>query len=122
MKSVRQISLYTFKRLAVGTVMVLCVAGAFASLGDGRAKKVDNKPKRSLLTTDITTSHNGVFTLRTTYSFRGTEVINFNNTKQYMQLNTNVAYRNGNSVVVLPMKKKVLLNNKVTFNPNRISR
>ncbi len=122
MKSVRQISLYTFKRLAVGTVMVLFVAGAFASLGDGRTKKVDNKPKRSLLTTDITTPHNGVFTLRTTYSFRGNEVINFNNTKQYMQLNTNVAYRNGNSVVVLPMKKKVLLNNKVTFNPNRISR
>jgi hypothetical protein len=121
MKSVRKISLYTIKRLTVGTALVLCVAGAFASLGDGRTKKVD-KPKRSLLTTDITSSTNGVFTLRTTYSFRGNEVINFNPTKQYIQLNTNVAYRNGNNVLVVPMKKKVLLNNKVTFNPNSGSR
>lgn len=122
MKSVRKISLYNLKKLVTGTVLVLCFAGAFASLGDGRAKKVDNKPKKNLLTTDITSTTNGVFSLRTNYSFRGTEVINFNSTKQYIQLNTNVAYRNGNSVLVLPMNKKVLLNNKVTFNPNRASR
>ncbi len=121
MKSVRKISLYNLKKLALGTVLVLSVAGVFASLGDGRTKKVE-KPKRNLLTTDVIGTTNGVFSLRTNYSFRGNEVIKFNTTKQYIQLNTNVAYRNGNNVLVIPMNKKVLLNNKVTFNPNSASR
>lgn len=121
MKSVRKISLYNLKKLAVAGTLVLCFAGAFASLGDGRTKKAE-KPKRSLLTTDINTTVNGVFSLRTGYSFRGNEVINFNATKQYIQLNTSVAYQNGSNVLIVPMKKKVLLNNKVTFNPNMASR
>ena len=103
--------------------LILLVLGgfavaAFATLGDGRANKA--KP-RKLLSSKVT-SRPGSFSLQSGYNFRGSQVINYQ-TNKYINLNTTTAtYQSGHTTYTVPVTKKVILNNKITFNPNAATR
>jgi hypothetical protein len=99
--------------LAVGTI------GAFATLGDGKSKSTKTL-KKSLLSTK-TSLKPGFFSLQSGYNFRGTQVINTQNSS-YINLNTIATYQKGHTTYIVPLKKKVVLNDKIVFNPNAATR
>lgn len=90
--------------------------GSFATLGDGSGKKSSRK-----LLTGKTSVRPGSFSLRSGYNFRGNQVINFRE-DHYINFNSEVTYQQGHTTYTVPVKKKVLLNNKLTFNPNAATR
>jgi hypothetical protein len=93
--------------------------GAFATLGDGKAK--NTRPiKKSLLSTK-SPAKPGSFSLGSGYNYRGSQVINTQEEK-YINLHSTVSYQNGHTSYIVPLKKKVILNDKVVFNPNAASR
>jgi len=96
------------RKLAVILLLVISAAGAYATLGDGKSKS--GLPKSSLLS-DRSLLKQGSFSLKSGYSFRGNQVINFNTGKKYIQLNTVVTVQKGNISYIVPLKKKVILNN-----------
>jgi hypothetical protein len=100
--------------LVLGGVAV----AAFATLGDGRANKA--KP-RKLMSSKVS-SRPGSFSLQSGYNFRGSQVINYQQTNKYINLNTVATYQSGHTTYTVPVTKKVILNNKITFNPNSATR
>jgi hypothetical protein len=78
---------------------------SFAVLGDGKGKSSRN---RSLFSRDEVFS--GSFTLRTHYSYRGSQVINPVKENRYIDLNTTATYQKGNSTYIVPLKKKIYIN------------
>lgn len=106
------------RKLIVLMLLGCLTIGAFATLGDG---KTNNTPRKLLSTR--TTTKPGSFSLQSGYKFRGSQVINFQQpASKYINLNTVVTYQQGHTTYTIPLKKKVILNNKVTFNPNAASR
>lgn len=99
-------------------LLAVSAMGAFATLGDGKTNK--KKSTNSLLSVK-TSGKPGFFTLQSGYSFRGSQVINTEE-KRYINLNTLATYQLGKTTYVMPMKKKVALNGRVTFNPNAATR
>ena len=93
------------KIAAIFLLIAISTAGAYATLGEGNGKK--EKP-RSLLTNKMSL-RTGAFSLRSGYSYRGKQVINFDDTK-YINLNTVITYQQGHTTYVLPLKKKVSVN------------
>lgn len=91
--------------MAIFGLIAVSAVASFATLGDGRIKK--DKPTRSLLTNKTQTNS---FSLRSGYTFRGNEVIN-TQSPRYINLNTTMTYQRGNTTYVLPLKKKVLIDN-----------
>lgn len=67
-------------------------------------------------------SANGSFSLRSGYTYRGSAVIDLKQEKKYINLNTVITYQQGNTTYTIPLKKKVILNDRVTFNPNAATR
>ncbi|HEY6502902.1 MAG TPA: hypothetical protein VIZ28_02900 [Chitinophagaceae bacterium] len=109
----------TLRKSVIILVLAGMTFGAFATLGDGKSNHT--KPaKKSLLSTKSSLKP-GAFTLRSGYNFRGSQVINTENSS-YINLNTTVTYQNGHTSYIVPLKKKVILNNKIVFNPNASSR
>lgn len=106
------------KRLTVFLLFAGLTVGAFATLGERPMGK--EKPRKSLLSNKKPVNP-GTFSLESGYSFRGNQVINFDQ-KKYISLNTVVTYQQGNITYTLPSTKKVILNNKITFNPNAATR
>lgn len=106
------------RKLAVIALLAISAVGAFATLGEGRANKIKN-PNKSLLS-KRTPLAPGTFSLKSGYSFRGDQVISFEN-ERYINLNSVVTYQKGNTTYIVPIKKKVLLD-KITFNPNAATR
>lgn len=100
-------------------LLVVITVGAFATLGDGKTS-TSRTTKKSLLSTK-TALQPGSFSLRSGYNFRGTQVINTEDSK-YIDLNTFVNYQNGHTSYIIPLRKKVILNDKVVFNPNAATR
>jgi hypothetical protein len=105
------------KKLLVMTILGGFAFAAFATLGDGKAGRA--KP-RKMLSTKIS-NHSTSFSLRSGYTFRGREIINFDQSRS-VNFNTVVTYQQGNATYSMPLKKKVILNNKITFNPNAATR
>jgi|SRR5687768_2918353 hypothetical protein len=101
-------------------VVLLLVAGlavaSYATLGDGSGKKSTRK-----FLTGKAAVKPGSFSLRSGYNFRGNHVINFKDSRT-INLNTVVTYEKGHTTYTLPVKKQVILNNKITFNPNAATR
>lgn len=96
-------------RKIAAIILLACSAmGAFATLGDGNKKST--LPKKSLLS-NKTTLKPGSFSLRSGYNYRGSNVINTENEKKYISLNTIVTYQKGKTTFIVPLKKKVILNN-----------
>lgn len=95
------------KKLAVLLLIAVFAIASFATLGDGNKKS--SLPKKSLLSSK--TVKQGVFSLRSGYTFRGNQVINTQIQNRYISLNTTVTYQKGNTTYIVPLKKKVILNN-----------
>lgn len=106
-------------RTAMVLILAIATAGAFATSGDGRAKK-DNPGKSSLLS--INSSYrSGSFSLTPRYNFRGSQVIRNQETKYINLSSTPVSYQTGHTSYTVSMKKK-MFNDKIVFNPNAASR
>jgi hypothetical protein len=100
-------------------LMLAVTAGAFATLGDGNSK--NNRPVKKSLLSAKTALKPGSFSLHSGYNFRGSQVINTQNST-YINLNTVATYQKGNTTYIVPLKKKVILNDKFVFNPNAATR
>lgn len=94
------------RSIAVVTFISISGMTSFATLGDGNKKASSNKP--ALLSSK--TIKPGYFTLRSGYTYRGTQVIT-QQAQRYISLNTKVTYQKGNTTYIVPLKKKVLLTN-----------
>jgi hypothetical protein len=106
------------KKLAILVTFAAITCGAFATLGDGKSK--NGKSSRPLLSVKKTVNP-GLFSLQSGYTFRGNQVINTEEDK-YLNLNTFITYQQGRTTYIMPLKKKVILNGKITFNPNAATR
>jgi hypothetical protein len=95
------------KKMAVVLLMAVSAAGAFATLGDGK-KKASTTPKGSLLS-GRTSWPAGFFTLKSGYAYKGNQVLNSSADKKYISLNTVVSVQRGNTVYVVPLKKKAVI-------------
>jgi hypothetical protein len=94
--------------LGLSLLLAATAAVAFATLGDGKINK--DKPRKLLLNNKASSIKPGSFSLQTGYTFRGSQVINEEETK-YINLNsTVVTYQQGHTVYTLPVRKKVTLN------------
>lgn len=98
---------FSGKKLAVTLLVAFSAIASFATLGDG--KKKTGASKSSLLSSKSTSA--GSFSLRSGYTYRGNQVINTKKQTNYISLNTVVTYQKGNTTYIVPLKKKVVLNN-----------
>jgi hypothetical protein len=105
------------KHVTVVLLLTISAVGAFAALGDGKIKS--DKPSASLLTKKSTLAK-GFFSLRSGYSYRGSQVINTQNPR-YVNLNTTITYQKGHTTYIVPLRKKIVMD-KITFNPNAATR
>ncbi|MBL7742395.1 MAG: hypothetical protein JNN00_02870 [Chitinophagaceae bacterium] len=119
MKTNSSILLKMFRGASVIIMMLGVTVVAFATLGDGKSKNTKSA-KKSLLSNKTLTKP-GSFSLQSGYSFRGSQVINTQNST-YINLNTMASYQKGHTTYIVPLKKKVILNNKIVFNPNEATR
>jgi hypothetical protein len=94
------------RKLAVVLLLAISGAGAFATLGDGR-KKASSRPNHTFLSSRSGTGN--YFSLKSGYSYKGSQVINSSADKKYISLNTFVTVQKGNTTYVLPLKKKAVL-------------
>ncbi|MEP6699885.1 MAG: hypothetical protein ABJA85_01155 [Bacteroidota bacterium] len=106
------------RNLATMLLLSVPVAGAFATLGDG--KKKTNSSKNSLLSYK-TSVKTGSFSLRSGYRYRGNEVINTTE-KKYIRLNTTVTLQKGNTTYIVPLKKVILQNVKIELGNRQFKR
>lgn len=97
----------TGRKLVVLLSLIVSVIGAFATLGDGKIKK--DLPKRTLLSSKKTNP--GFFSLKSGYSYRGNQIISNEVEIKYVRLNTTVTMQKGNITYIIPLKKKVILQN-----------
>jgi len=94
------------RKIAVLALLVsISAIAALATLGDGKSKKED--PKKSLLSPKPTFS--GSFSLRSGYTYRGSQVINNKTSQKFIRLNTVVTVQKGNITYTVPLKRKVIL-------------
>lgn len=119
MKPNYSISAASLKKLAIVLLLAASTVGAFATLGTGRDKK--GRTGKSSLLSIKTYQNPGSFSLRSGFNFRGSQVIS-NQENKYINLNTVVTYQQGHTTYIMPLKKKVALNGRVTFNPNAATR
>jgi hypothetical protein len=113
------ISASSFRKIAIASLLAATTIGAFATLGTGRDKK--GKTGKSSLLSIRTYQNPGSFSLHSGFNFRGSQVIS-NQENKYITLNTMVSYQQGHTTYIMPLKKKVALNGRVTFNPNAATR
>lgn len=118
MKTNAQILKSAGRKLIALLILGGITIGSFATLGDGKSGK--SKPRKLLSTK--TPAKPGSFSLQSGYRFRGNQVINSQPQDRYINMNTVVTYQQGHTTYILPLKKKVILNNKVIFNPNASTR
>lgn len=95
------------KRLAATVLIAATAIASFGALGDGNKKSTVTK--KSALLSGKTYSQNS-FSLRSGYTYRGNQVFNTLENRQYINLNTVVTYEKGNTTYIVPLKKKVILN------------
>lgn len=107
------------RKLALLVVLAGAAYAAYAISGDGRSHGT-TPGKRSLLSSHSRVTP-GSFSLKSTYNFRGSQVIS-NSDDKYINLNSNITYQNGRTSYIVPLKKKVLIGDKIVFNPNAATR
>jgi hypothetical protein len=119
LKTNYNISKFSLKKFTILFLLAASTIGAFATLGTpGRGKK--ERAGKSLLS-NKTSTYTGSFSLQSGYNFRGSRVISTQENK-YINLNTVVTYQQGHTTYIMPLKKKVALNGRITFNPNTATR
>src|SRR5258706_3704308 len=105
------------KPITVLLLLTITAAGAFGALGDGKVKS--DKVRTSLLS-NKSSQAKGSFSLRSGYSYRGNQVISIENPR-YFNLNTTITYQKGHTTYIVPLRKKIVMD-KITFNPNAVTR
>ena len=104
------------KRKIITVTLIAVSIGAFATLGEGTNK---GKQRKNLLSTGLESNYNyHTFSLKAGYNYRGCTVFSATDNKKYVMMNTVVTYQKGNATYILPMKKRVLLDN-IKFSPSR---
>ena len=101
-------------------VTVLCIGAslaAFATLGDGGRKNTSSLGHRNMLSLSSTTPNYKNFSLKSGYNYRGNSFLNTEAKEKFIMLNTVVTYQKGNATYILPIKKKLFLDSKITFKP-----
>jgi hypothetical protein len=107
------------RKLALVLLLAVTTVGAFATLGEGKAKNT-KQGKKSLLSAK-TNQKPGSFSLSSGYNFRGSQVMSKQQNKS-ISLNTPVTFQTGHTSYIVPLKKRVVLNDKIVFNPNAATR
>ena len=100
------------KRKLATAVLITASVACFATLGDGGKKG-------NISSISTPTSHKlsaKTFSLRTGYNYKANNLL-ANKPAKFIMMNTVVTYQKGNATYILPVKKKVVLNNKIKFNP-----
>ena len=97
----------TGRKIAALVLLLSTAVAGFATLGDGKSKRSDITPRTSLLSARKALKP-GTFTLKSGYIFRGNEVINLNQSKQVIRLNTTATVQKGNMTFTVPVKKNVI--------------
>jgi hypothetical protein len=110
-----KISKTKLKRQLATAVMICVSAACFATLGDGRQK---TSGKQSLLTPRPTYNYKQ-FSLKPSYSYRGSDLLKGPVAVNSLRINTASTYQKGNTTYILPMKKKALDKVKFTPTPSR---
>lgn len=95
------------RKIIVILLITVSAFGAFATLGDGK-KKSTTRPTASLLS-GRTANNKGFFTLKSGYTYKGSQVFNSDADKKYFNLNTVVTVQRGNTTYVVPLRKKAVL-------------
>lgn len=101
-------------------VTVICIGtslAAFATLGDGGHKNTSIR-ERNLLSLRSASLNYKSFSLKSGYNYRGNSILNTEAKEKFIMLNTVVTYQKGNATYILPIKKKLFLDSKVTFKPS----
>jgi len=104
------------KRKLVTALFVGLSLAAFATLGEGGKKSVAARGKNFLSARSATYNYRS-FSLKSGYNYRGNAFLNTERGGKFVMLNTVMTYQKGNATYILPLKKKLLLNGKVTFRP-----
>ena len=86
------------KRKIATLVLVTASMAAFATLGDGGKKEVNAPLKLNSKT----------FSLKTGYNYRGNNLLS-PSSNRVIFVNTVVTYQKGNATYIVPLKKKVLV-------------
>ncbi len=111
------LSAHIIKRKLATLLLITASVAAFATLGDSGGKRRASSPNTKNLLLRTPTYNYKVFSLRASYNYRGTTVINTTKSPgQYIQLNNVRTFEKGNSTFILPIKKTLLLD-KIRFNP-----
>jgi len=106
MKTDRVTIIPFIKRKAVTLLLVVTfAAGAFATLGDGKGKDKN----KSLFANQKVSIRPGYFSLKSGNQYRGSVVID--QSSRFIFLNTSVTYQKGNTTYIVPLNKKVILEN-----------
>ena len=106
MKTDRITILAFVKRKAVTLLLMIAfTAGAFATLGDGKGKDKN----KSLLSSQKVNIRPGYFSLKSGNQYRGSVVID--QSSRFIFLNTSISYQKGHTTYIVPLKKKVVLEN-----------
>ena len=95
------------RNLSVLILLAVSAIGAFATLGDGKIKR--DLPRKALLSNK--TVKPGFFSLKSGYTYRGDQIINSASETKYVRLNTTVTMQKGNTTYIVPLKKRVILQN-----------
>ena len=93
-------------KLAILLLIFVSGATAYATLGDGKAKK--GMPGSSLLSNKNPITP-GSFSLKSGFNYRGSQVILLNSERRSVRLNTVVTLQKGTTTYIVPLKKKVIL-------------
>lgn len=102
------------KKNFITALLIVGSLAAFATLGDGSGKKTIHS--KNLLSYKPIYNYKH-FTLKSGYSYRGSNVFTLNSyQRNYITLNKVITYQKGNTTYILPLKRKVLLD-KIKFNP-----
>ena len=98
MKSFRIILKQMLTRKLATLLLLGLSAVAFATLGDGKSKG-----KKSLLNSRPTITP-GKFSLKSGYQYRGSQVLNQQNDRTKLTLNSLVTYQKGHMTYIMPVK------------------
>ena len=105
MKTNRITILGFIKRKVVTLFLIIAfTAGAFATLGDGKGRDKN----KSLFSQKVNIKP-GYFSLKSGNQYRGSLVID--QSSRFIFLNSSVTYQKGNTTYIVPLKKKVILEN-----------